>query len=32
VVQVAASLSGRVAEILVGGQPAIELLEVVVPA
>jgi len=24
-------LSGRVAEILVGGQPAIELLEVVVP-
>jgi chorismate-pyruvate lyase len=25
-------LSGRVAEILVGGQPAIELLEVVVPS
>lgn len=31
-VPVAASLSGRVAEILVGGQPAIELLEVVLPA
>lgn len=32
VVPVAGSLSGRVAEILVGGQPAIELLEIVLPA